>query len=253
MSSFNLIRPRDSRAQYCAEMMKLSEILPDGKSGDCEIDTFVLDAQKVQNLKRSSMFSPGSAREYFGIQEGTYKRLLIDGQTMMSNTWMEQRTNLEFVEKATGHVLIAGLGIGMILVPILNKPDVLSVTVIEKSPDVISLVAPYFVNDKLKVVQADIFDYIPDKKYDVIYFDIWLGICSDNWEEMKSLERRYRKYLNKENPQKWMGCWRKEDVRLRAKEERREERYAAMFSSSYRRLFEELPDTSDDGNGVKLG
>lgn len=69
--------------------------------------------------------------------EGTYACLRINGRLVMSDTRMEHTTNWEVVHEAKGHVLIAGLGLGMILHPILAKEEVLSVTVVEKYADVI--------------------------------------------------------------------------------------------------------------------
>ena len=68
--------------------------------------------------------------------------LTVKGQTMMSDSYNEQRSNRDVVWHSQGDVLIAGLGIGMILHPILKRPEVKSVTVIEKYQDVIDLVAP---------------------------------------------------------------------------------------------------------------
>jgi hypothetical protein len=69
---------------------------------------------------------------------GTYACLRVNGRLMMSDTRMEHYTNYKVVREARGNVLIAGLGLGMILHPILAKKEVLSVTVIEKYADVIS-------------------------------------------------------------------------------------------------------------------
>ena len=55
---------------------------------------------------------------------------------IMSNTPMEEYTNREFVEKAHGDILIAGLGIGMIILPLQDKEAVKSITIIEKNKDI---------------------------------------------------------------------------------------------------------------------
>jgi hypothetical protein len=146
------------------------------------------------------------------IPNGNYISLMEKGSCVMSDTPMEKRTNLEFIEKAHGDVLIAGLGIGLIVLPIQNKEEVKSITILEKNKEVIELVAeklPF--NDKVKVMQGDIFDYKFEKgaKFDVIYFDIWNYVNSDVYEEMKELKKKYRKYLRakKENPNSFIKCW----------------------------------------------
>ncbi len=43
---------------------------------------------------------------------GKYRRLSNNGEVVMSNTPMEINTCMEFIERATGRVLINGLGLG---------------------------------------------------------------------------------------------------------------------------------------------
>ena len=116
----------------------------------------------------------------------------------------------------------------MILTEILEKKEVESVTVIEKYNDVISLVAPSFNSPKLKIINADIMNWKPEKGevYDTIYFDIWPDICVDNLEEIKTLHLRGRYWKNKNNPHVWMGSWMYGELkRIRDVERKREACY----------------------------
>ena len=128
---------------------------------------------------------------------------------MMSDTRMEHVTNYRVVQEARGNVLIAGLGLGIILHPILAKNEVLSVTVIEKYADVIALVSPTVKNDKLTIIQGDIYEWKPVKgtKYDTLYFDIWADSTTDKLEEMRKLHLRFKPYKVKEG---WMNSWRRD-------------------------------------------
>ena len=130
---------------------------------------------------------------------------------LMSNTPMEKRTNSNFVLKANGDVLIAGLGLGLIILPIQNKPEVNSITVIEKSKEVIEMVSSQLpLNDKVKIINDDVFKYTPECKYDTIYLDIWPYVNEDVYEEeMKPLKQKYRKYLvsKSKNPNRFLKCW----------------------------------------------
>lgn len=141
------------------------------------------------------------------VQPGKYARLIVNGQLVMSDTQMERITNRPFMMRAHGDILIGGLGIGLILPGVLKKEDVRSVTVIEKERDVIDIIHPQHKHPKLKVVHGDVFTYEPERKFDVIYLDIWAKRDIDNLPEMAALKRRYRKWLNKENPSRWIGCW----------------------------------------------
>ena len=137
---------------------------------------------------------------------------------VMSDTPDERYSNGEIVREAEGDVLIGGFGIGMILVPILKNPKVKSVTVIEISNEVPPMVIPYLPNKKkLTVIYADVMEWKPPKgkKWDVIYFDIWDNICSDNLEEIRVLHRRFARRKTK-----FMNSWMKEECQRLKRENR---------------------------------
>lgn len=153
---------------------------------------------------------------YTGIPKGEYIRLIdktksFDG-CVMSDTPMEHRTNYDILKRANGDVLIGGLGIGMILIPLMNKEEVKSITIVEKYQDIIDMVGSQLpLNDKVKIIQGDIFEnnFPRGTKFDTIYFDIWNYINSDVYEEMKDLKKKYKRCLKskKENPNAWISCW----------------------------------------------
>lgn len=158
------------------------------------------------------------------VNEGKYTRLKVGGVTMMSNTRMEVTSNSEVVRRAHGRVLISGLGLGVILLPILRKPEVTSVLVVEKCQDVIDLVLPKVKRRKLTVVQGDIFEWKPTKgtKFNVIYHDIWPNICVDNLPEMAKLHQKFKVHLDRTDPECWQGSWMQDYLRA---EKRRDARY----------------------------
>ena len=145
----------------------------------------------------------------------------------MSDFHYERVTCEEVVRRAHGDVLIAGLGLGMILHPILKIEAVRSVTVIEKYQDVMDLVLPTLaVNDKLQVVVGDICTWKPPRgrRYDVIWFDIWPDIEPTRLPEMTRLHRRYRRWLNRANPDCWMESWHRRETRSLARAQKNAER-----------------------------
>lgn len=180
----------------------VSQIVPEGTQGIAKIEHFTVSRREEQ---LRAILHPD---EY--IPPGRYVRLLINGEIAMSNTPMEQRTNQFVVWKAKGDVLIAGLGIGLILSPILAKTEVRHVTVIEKYQDVIDLVAPYYASPRLTVICADIFMWKPSEKFDTIYFDIWPAITVDNLEDIAVLHRRGAHW---KKPGAWMDSWNAEHLR----------------------------------------
>lgn len=177
------------------------------KMGVAQIDHITLTQDRIflDNLRAIRNGTP-----FMQVSPGKYCRLLIRGRLVMSDTQMERRTNGSFVLAAKGHVLLFGLGIGLVLPPVLKKPEVISVTVVEKEPDVIGLVANKHKHRKLTVVQGDAETYEPTQRFDTIYIDIWPELCTDSLEQMAALKKRYRKWLNRPG---WIACWSEPELR----------------------------------------
>lgn len=134
--------------------------------------------------------------------------------TMMSDVPMEKATNQNFLNNANGNVLIGGLGIGLIIFPLLNDESIKSITVVELDKGLIDIVGPiikeYDINNKVKIINADIFQSIndfEDSSLDAIYFDIWPRIIGENFPEMEKLNSLYECKLNKENDNSFMDSW----------------------------------------------
>lgn len=157
------------------------------------------------------------------LSAGTFCYLSVGATLYMSDTDNERVTNYEVLREAHGSVLIAGLGIGMILHPILAKPDVTSVTVIEKYQDVIDLVGPTVRHPKLTIECADIYEWKPAKsrKFNVIYFDIWPSQSTDDLADMGKLHQRGKFWLDRSDPQKWMNSWNRPSLLDRKRQESR--------------------------------
>ncbi len=186
----------------------MTEIIKPEKDGCAEVDHFEVS-------KFESQMSAMRRGDY--VPAGKYARLRVRGYLMMTDTMMEQHTNFEFCRRAHGNVLISGLGLGMIIAAVLDKPTVRGITVVEKYPEVIRLVSKYF--PSITCICADITEWTPPKgsKWNVIYHDIWPDVCTDNLQTMYALERRFRKYLDKADPDRWQGSWRKEHLQSLAR------------------------------------
>lgn len=161
---------------------------------------------------KQNLYSIFRREPYFmRVGEGKFVKLIVDGVLMMSDTHMERLTNREFVSKAHGDVMIAGLGIGLILNALEDKVksgEVKSITVYEKYQDVIDLVLPKYKHLPIKVICKDILEYKPEKgeTYDTIYFDIWPNIDDDNLSQIKILHNRW-KFRKREGG--YMDSWMK--------------------------------------------
>lgn len=194
------------------------DYIPEGQIGNARIEHFEVTPEESKFSKIRSICS--SDRSAY-IKVGKYARLIIDNEIMMSDTDMEKRSNSYVINNANGHVLIAGLGLGMIILPLLDKPEIKSITVVEKNQNVINLIYPYLKSSKLTVINADIFEWKPEKtiKYDCIYFDIWAIITTENIPEIKRLHYKFKNKLNRDNPNCWMKSWQYEELKYRRKQE----------------------------------
>jgi hypothetical protein len=173
--------------------------LPDGESGDWKISSFEVEEKEMSQI--ISIIKTGRS-----VPAGSYKRLTRKGTVVMSNTPDEIRDFKCFTNKAKGTVLINGLGIGCVVKVLLDNPLIERIFVIEKSEDVIKLVAPHFNDERLTIIHSCCFEYLPPKGqiYDFVWHDIWDDICEDNLNEMGTLHRKYaRKTM-------WQDSWAKD-------------------------------------------
>jgi spermidine synthase len=179
------------------EKPNMVELIPARKLSTAEVVHFTVSQRDSNFTKLRDAAHPGRrVSEY--VPPGRYARLNVLGELMMTDTLMEWETSYPFIEAARGNVLVAGLGLGMALVPVLQKQEVTSVTVVEKNQDVIDLVEKHLPNqDKLQALRADIFEWTPPAKvkFDTIYFDIWPFINQDNQNEIKKLKKRFKSRL----------------------------------------------------------
>ena len=184
--------------------------LQDGVSGDWSVSTFEVPKNDLSQM--ISMLKSGR-----GVPAGTYKRLKRNGTVVMSNTPDEIRDFSHFTRHAKGYILINGLGIGCVVKVLLDKPEITKITVIEKSEDVIKLVSPYFNDERLVIINADAFEYVPPKseKFNYVWHDIWDYITSDNLPEMARLHRKYGRKTE------WQDSWAKLQCQRQARNDRR--------------------------------
>ena len=119
----------------------------------------------------------------------------------------EASTNDPYAAKARGNVLTFGLGIGYFVYMAILNPNVDSVTVIEKSEDVIALfsqiVKQFPQNKEIRIIQGDAFDYFNDdflKKFDYAYVDFW----ESSEDGLKSYMKLMEKNITYKNIDYWI-------------------------------------------------
>ena len=183
--------------------------LEPGVSGDWTLELFEVSAPPEARVPEDQR--PEWARH----APGTYRRLKVGNTVMMSDThdeWWTQRRGIAEACERGGHVLITGLGLGVVVESMFASPGsrVERITVVEASEDVIALVAPQLVPryaDRLEVVHADAFEWSPPEgtHFTVGWHDIWPSpYMASNLPEMERLEKHYAEVCD------WQGFWGRE-------------------------------------------
>lgn len=190
------------------EFTPMHQIIPVKKSGKFGIEHKKITKEDVKSAELRSIFSQSFYPPKVGTATILYKksdRSYRNHDVIMSDTEYEKITNNYVMRISGGNVLIAGLGIGMILLPMLKKSSVKKIIVVEREKDIINLVYKHIkkfdTENKLELIHDDInnVEFKKGTKFDVIYFDIWNNVCGDNYSEMKNLRKKFRKYRAKDS------------------------------------------------------
>jgi hypothetical protein len=120
-------------------------------------------------------------RGYFrGLQTGTENYLLIrEGRVWMSLSPVEVESLAPHIARMRGHVVIAGLGMGLALYNGLSRPAVRHVTVVERDREIIDLFAAitdsaeWRHRERFTIEQADAREWYSSQPVDYLYADIW--------------------------------------------------------------------------------
>ena len=135
----------------------------------------------------------------FFKEEFDFPAVLEDGNEWMTLTPVDLDTSDDAIERAHGKVVTFGLGLGYYTYMVSEKDNVDSITIVEKSKDVIALFEEYILPqfshpEKVRIVNADAFLYaeneMPNEKFDVAFVDTWRD-ASDGapmYVKMKRLE-----------------------------------------------------------------
>lgn len=132
----------------------------------------------------------------------SYPSVMQDGREWMSIKPSEIESSQAAIDAAFGHVVTFGLGLGYFAFMAARKPEVASVTVVERDPSVIQLfreqLLPQFPHrDKISVIQADAFDYLEQDMIsvvpDFVFMDIWHDIADglDLYIRARQYESRF--------------------------------------------------------------
>ncbi len=159
-----------------------------------------------EGFVRDDFILPNDYREVCSIgffdEEFSFPTIFENGVEWMAIKPNEIETMKEPINKARGNVITFGLGMGYFAYMASIKPEVKSVTIVERSAEVIALfkshILPYFeCKEKIKIIQADAFEYVEKQMrssdYDYAFVDLWRDTSDgvDLYIKMKKLEDKH--------------------------------------------------------------
>lgn len=157
---------------------------PEGKMGRWAFETRICKQYEAFVYDDPKMFPDGRILPCIGFfdKEYHFPAVLENGREWMTLMPNETNTTKPAINVSKGKVLTYGLGLGYYAYMAAIKPEVESVTVVERSRDVIELftkyILPQFPNpDKIGIVESDAFEYAENKMqaggFDTVFVDIW--------------------------------------------------------------------------------
>lgn len=193
---------REGRAifkQYAKYRVKV----PYGQKGQWRVEAFDTE----MGLQYLRLVRDGRAP---GI--GRHSRLVHKHRgTVMSDTAPEIQDLPPQLDRLRGHVLITGLGLGMVIHILTTispyKERVKSITVVEKEKHVVALSGPTYRSPTVRIINADAYQWVPPvgtPRFDSAWHDIWDDICSDNIPHFHIIKDHYRPFMRSRAPQ---YCW----------------------------------------------
>lgn len=94
---------------------------------------------------------------------------------VMSDSYHEYIEHQHLFDNACGNVLIGGLGLGFVNHYLINKPNITSVTIIEKEQEIIDMVWNFCPkDDRFVLIKDDVETYIPTATWDYAWFDTYI-------------------------------------------------------------------------------
>ena len=188
-------------SRYTGNPYYMNIKIPEAKIGDWELKTESYKPYRAVIANDMMMYPDFREVPPLGFfeEEFFFPAVLEGGNEWMTLTPVDLDTCDEAIEAAHGRVVTFGLGLGYYTYMVSEKDEVESITVVEKSADVIRLfrehILPQFSHpEKVKIVEADAFVYaeqvMPREGFDLAFVDTWRDASdgAPKYERMKRLE-----------------------------------------------------------------
>lgn len=147
--------------------------VPHGVSGDWRVEPWEVDKALSEHWTEQMQTFPLPYREFSA--PGSYTRLMHGAELVMSNIDAEIVEHVGFIERASGSVLITGLGLGVLPLALLAFGKVRHIDIVEVEQNVIDLVWPHVADERMTLHKADAYTWEPDRSWDFAYHDLFYG------------------------------------------------------------------------------
>jgi hypothetical protein len=166
--------------------------LPEGKEGNVEVKHTLRKNFEIVSTRETLL----TGKEPLSVQlaEPITVHLLFEDNLLWIADWpIEVRQHREALERMRprGHVLVGGLGLGIMACLLAEHPEVEHVTAVEIAPEVSRLCNPHRSN--VEIITMDLRDYLrslDEWEFDSAFIDIWRDTSEGAWwEEVLPIRR----------------------------------------------------------------
>ena len=181
-----------------------AESIPEAESGLWQIKKFAC-AKPIETKDGNGhvhILPPG---RYTSLTRWTDATMHLGmGELVMHDFPYELKKHLIFARRAHGRVLITGLGLGCIARAVRINPNVETVTIIEKSSDVIRMVGPHM-PPCFEIIHADALEWTEktDRRFDCAWHDLWV----ENDTDGDHLQIQHMKMITNLRDVPMQGAW----------------------------------------------
>ena len=170
---------------------------------------FLLLTKKVERNYDNENFDQEFELSFSGLVETTtyennkeYCYLLNnDGKFILSNSNSMLKFYKPYLDEINGETLFFGLGLGLLILPLLNDPSVTKIDIVEIDTNVIDYVynkkiKPLDINNKINIINQNAFNFTTTNTYDYILIDIWSEKNQSVINDMNFLKDKFITNLN---------------------------------------------------------
>jgi len=170
---------------------------------------FLLLTKKVERNYDNENFDQEFELSFSGLVEDTayesnkeYCYLLNkNGEYIMSNSNSMLKFYKPYLDEINGETLFFGLGLGLLILPLLNDPSVTKIDIVEIDTNVIDYVynkkiKPLDINNKITIINQNAFNFTTTNTYDYILIDIWSEKNQSVINDMNFLKDKFITNLN---------------------------------------------------------